>query len=210
MDFGNLGGMASSGLTILVMSIMILFVGALAAGGTWLYMGYRRYTQYKCVIFNPNGYIESYDKAGVFVDRKTKNKRLFLLKNNVGLDPDNIPYKMNGKGDRVVYLVQDGLKNFKYVNIRFNGYSPQITVGEEDVNWAINAYEKQKKLFMNSTLAQLMPLLIIIVPSIIMLIIFIYFFKDFAVLKGIAEALKEAAEALAQAKAGTLVMAGGG
>lgn len=204
----DVSSMVGTGLTVLIMVISLLFVGGLAIGGTWIYLGYRKFTQFQCMIFMPANKSISYDTAGIFVDSKTKNKRFFMRKNNVGLDPDNVPYLFGQSGKKIVFLVQDGLKNFRFVKLNFEGHKAEVSVGEEDVNWAINAYEKQKKLFQNTLLAQLLPLLIIIIPSLVILIIFIYFFKDFAVLRDIAITLKEAAVAVAQAKAGTLVMGG--
>lgn len=201
-------GMMSTGFTVLIMIISILFVGALAAGGTMLYLWYRKYTQFDCVILNPANKSITKDTAGIFVDSKTKNKRFFMRKSNVGLDPDNVPYMFGQGGRRIVFLIQDGLKNFRYLNLKFSDNTPQILVGEEDVNWAINAYEKQKKLFSNTLLAQLLPILIIAIPSMVILIIFVYFFKNFDVLRDVAVQLKEAAVAIAQAKAGTLVVGG--
>jgi hypothetical protein len=124
----------------------------------------------------------------------------------VGLSPDNIPFLTGPKGKRYVYLYQRGLKNFLYLkpNVRAEGVS--IEVGEEDVNWAVNAYERQKKLFTGNVLLQYLPFIALVFVSLIILIIFIYFFKDFEVLAEMAKALKEAAQAFAQAKAGTAII----
>jgi len=183
-----------SGLNILIMLLSVIIGGGLVAGGFWLYFRWKKYKEYKCVIWGKDSsenLNESYDKAGVFVDGKTQNKRLFLKKNNVGLDPDNIPY-INASGNKIVYLLQKGLKNFHYIKIKVSDNAISLNVGEEDVNWAINAYDRQKKLFNQNLFMQYLPFILLAFVSMIILIIFIYFFKDFAVLKDVAIALKEA------------------
>jgi hypothetical protein len=82
----------------------------------------------------------------------------------------------------------------------------KLEVGEEDVNWAVNTYERQKKVFSNNTLMQYLPYISLGVVAIIIMVIFIYFFKDFGVLKEMATELHAAADAIAQAKAGTVVL----
>jgi len=204
----SLGGIASGALNVGILIATILIVGGIAIAITVLILRWKKYSEYKCIIFEKDGFGQlryKSDSAGIFVDRKTRNKRLFLKRNKVGLDPDNVPYMTGAKGQKTIYLYQTGLKNFHYINININE-SFDITVGEEDVNWAINAYERQKKLFSQSLLMQLMPFIALAFTAIIILIIFIYFFKDFAVLKDVAVSLKEAAEAMAQANAGTTIL----
>ena len=46
----------------------------------------------------------------------------------------------------------------------------------------------------------------LILTTLIILITFIYFFKDFDVLRDVAVALKEAAQAISQANSGTTVI----
>lgn len=208
----DLAGISSTALNIFVLVMSILVFGGLIVGGVWFYLQYKRFSQFKCVIFERDGFgqlIETYDKAGVFVDNKTKNKRLFLKKNKVGLDPDTIPYLPSVGGKRIIYLLKTGLKNFHYLNINVTKPGVTLSVGEEDVNWGINAYERGKKMFSQSLLMQLLPFIAIAFTTIIILIIFIYFFKNFDVLADVAEALQKAAEAYAQAETGTVVIEGG-
>ena len=204
----TLTGVASGALNVGILIGVILIVGGGLIGLTLLILKWKKYSEYKCVIFEKDGFGQlkyKVDKAGIFVDSKTKNKRLFLKKHNVGLDPDNVPYLSGAKGSKTIYLYQTGLKNFHYIRMNVSDHF-DITVGEEDVNWAINAYDRQKKLFNQSLLMQLMPFIALAFTSIIILIIFIYFFKDFAVLKDVAIALKEAAQANAQASSGTAII----
>jgi hypothetical protein len=105
-----------------------------------------------------------------------------------------------------VYLYRKGLKNFFFLRPNVQMDKVDVQVGEEDVNWAANSYEKAKKLFSASTLLQYMPFILLALVSIIILVMFIYFFKDFGVLKEMAVALQAAAEAMRQASAGTTII----
>lgn len=196
-------------LNIVVMLLSVLVVGGLVIVITFVWLRWKRYTQFSCVIFEKDGFNnvnESYDKAGIFVDRKTQNKRFFMKKANVGLDPDKVPYITAGKR-KTVYLIRTGLKNFRYLNFRNVANDElEFIVGEEDVNWAINAYERQKRLFNQNAFLQYLPFIALAFVSIIILVIFIYFFKDFAVLKEAGLYMKEAAIALQHAKSGTTVI----
>lgn len=196
----SIGG-ATTNILVIVFALIFLF----AIGG-FLYVVIqrrRRYSEFHCHIWDKQGHL-SYDRAGIFVDKKTNNKRLFLEKANVGLSPDNVPYKQH-RNEKVVYLLQTGLKNFQYITAETQGEF-KITVTEEDVNWAINAYDRQKKLFNQSLLMQYMPFILLAFVSIIILIIFIYFFKEFKTLREFAVVMKETAQTLAQAKSGTVVI----
>jgi hypothetical protein len=81
-----------------------------------------------------------------------------------------------------------------------------LNVGEEDVNWGVNAYERQKKIFGSNALLQYLPFIALGFVSIVILIMFIYFFKQFSVLKDVALAFESAARTLAQANGGTVVL----
>lgn len=186
------GGLLKTIINIIVIMVGLAFVG----GATWLYYRWKRYKEYRCTIWkrDSSGNLnENYDKAGIFVDHKTKNKRFFLQKSNVGLDTDNIPYIVSGN-HKVVYLLQTGLKNFHFIKPVVSDPNITLTVGEEDVNWAVNAYERQKRLFQQSWLDKYLPFMLLAFVSLIILTMFIYFFKDFAVLKDVAIALKEASQ----------------
>lgn len=200
---------SSSGLSIAIILIVVLFVGAAAIGITVLILRWRRYQQFVIEIWQKDGFgqfMVKYDKGGIFVDDKTKNKRLFLNDHNVGLDPDNVPYLTSAAGKKKVLLLQTGLKNFKYIRPVISEHLMHFTVGEEDVNWAINSYERQKKMFAQHWLIQYMPFIMLAFVSIIILILFIHLFKVAPDMKEAAIALKEAAQAMAQARSGTLVL----
>jgi ATP-dependent Zn protease len=207
----DLAGIGTSAFKILVMILTILIVGGLMVGITFLVTWYRKYSQYQCVIFKRDGFgqlTQAQDTAGVFVDSKTKNKRLYLRRNKVGLNADKIPYIPIG-GKKVIYLLQTGLKNFHYIKVNINEDNIMFSVGEEDVNWSINTYERGKKLFSQSLLMQLLPFMLVAFVTIIILVIFIYFFKEFSTLKDFAALMKDTSANLASAKTGTTVIPGG-
>jgi len=198
----SVASVTSTALNIGIMLLGGLLFCGIVGGALWLYLKKKRYSEYKCVVWERDGFgqlNETYDKAGIFVDNKTKNKRFFLKKANVGLNADNVPYIPSKR--KIVYLLRTGLKNFQFIKPNISNPSINLDVGEEDVNWAINAYDRQKKLFNQNILMQYLPFIALAFTSIIILIIFIYFFKDFSVLKDVALALKEAS----QAQQGTVI-----
>ena len=123
----------SGGLWIAVLLIAALFVGGLAVLVTWLYLKWKRYQQFEIEIWQRDGLGQlnvKYDKGGIYVDSKTKNKRLFIKKHGVGLDPDNVPYMPSGKNKKKVLLLQTGLKNFRYIKPIITGGMMSFVVGE--------------------------------------------------------------------------------
>lgn len=201
--------MVASAINAGILIVTILLIGGTSASGVYLYTWYKKYLEYTCIIWERDGsgnLSESVDKAGVFVDKKTNNKRLFLLRNKVGLDPDTIPFIIGKKGKRTVYLYKTGLKNFHYIKIKLDHPKLTLQVGEEDLNWAVNDYERVKNRFNQSKFMQLLPFIAIAFTVIVILIIFIYFFKQFPVLKEVAVAFKEASMHLAEASSGTKVI----
>lgn len=189
---------------------IVLVILALLIAATIYLIRKKKYGQYKVVMWGTDGFgnpTEQLDRGGVFVDPKTGNKRFFLEKTKANLDPDRIPFVLSGK-TRIVYLIRNGLKNFRYVNLKLDQDAFSIRVGEEDVNWAVNDYERMKNRFTLSKLQQYMPFIMMAFAFIVIAVIFIYFFKELSVLKEFASSLEEVAKQLAQARAGTVVMGG--
>lgn len=209
-DMGQtLANVSSGTLNFTIIVIFVVVVCSIIGVAAWAYFRAKRYKEYTCIIWSRNGFgqlQQHIDNAGVFMDRKTNNIRLFLKNANVGLCPDDIPYLPGSKGQKYVYLYRKGLKNFFFLRPNVQMDKVDVQVGEEDVNWAANSYEKAKKLFSASTLLQYMPFILLALVSIIILVMFIYFFKDFGVLKEMAVALQAAAEAMRQASAGTTII----
>ena len=188
------------GIIILTAVIVVVLLGVLNA---------RKYKQFKIMIWEKDGFghtMQRFDEGGVFTDGKTGNKRLFLKHAKVGLDPDNIPYLPTIQGEKWVYLLRTGLKNFKYISPQLDDNFINFIVGEEDVNWAVNIYEAQKKRFQSNWLQQYLPFIIIGFTSIIVLIMFIWLVNKLAMIKDIADAMREVATLLVQARSGTTII----
>jgi len=151
------------------------------------------------------------DRGGIFLDKKT-NYRLFLLrKNKFGLDPDEIPYILTSKGSKIVYLLQTGLKNYQFMKPQISE-NPGIVFGvqDEDVAWALNAYERNKKAFQNTFLTQVMPIIGMAFVFLLIVVSMYYIFKNFDVLKDVALAFNQAAVEFNKAQLGTAVVQGSG
>lgn len=210
----TLAGVSGIALSIVILILSVLFIGGVVIGFIFLYKNWKRFNEFSCIIWEENGFgqlTETRDKAGIFVDSKTNNKRFFIKKANVGLDPDKVPYVPTIGGGyfsapKTVYLYRTGLKNFHFIKPNIQSPKITLTVGEEDVNWAINAYDRQKKLFSTSKLMQFLPYIAIAFVSIIILVMFIYFFKEFGTLKEMAVEFKEVAKILKQIKLGTNII----
>jgi len=193
---------------VIIIMLSVVIIGVIAFVGYLKYKDYKRYTDV-CIILEKAGdnVVMDKDLGGVFIDNKTNNKRFFLKKHQVGLDPDNIPWVPGSKGQRYVYLLRVGLKNFRYLNMRIPADGKFIiTVGEEDVNWALNAYEKYKKIFGSTLLQQLLPYIGIALMGVFILAMFVLLFNKIGILTEVAKAFEEAAKAFAQAKSGTTVI----
>lgn len=202
-DLGAISAVGSGALNLFVIIFVILFIGGLMATAIVFYLKQKRFKEFKCIIIDKYKRV-SFDQAGIFVDKKTNNKRFYMKKAFVGLDPNNVPYFVEA-GQKYVIMFKTGLKNFHFINININP-NFELIVEEEDVNWAINAYERQKKLFQNSMLLQYLPFILLAFVSLIILILFIYLFKQVEHIKEFMEVAREIAVQLAQARTGTTVI----
>jgi ATP-dependent Zn protease len=204
---GTISNLGSGALNIGLMLIVTLVAVGIIIGLLIMYKQIKKYKEFKVEIFSEDTFGQTkkeYDSAGIFVDKTTRNKRLFLKRNNVGLNADDVPYVSDSKGKKTVYLQKNGLKNFKFIEIKLTANKNiKAEVGEEDVNWAVNAYERAKKAFTQTILMQYLPFIVLAFVSIVILIMFLYFFQQFSVLKELGVALKEASQSLGS---GTVVL----
>lgn len=187
--------------TIIVGTVVILLVRQIII--------WKRYDTITYIIEHASGdtLMISKDMGGVYVEKKTNNKRFYLKDNDVGLDPDNIPFIINRKGQKAVFLLKTGLKNFRYLDLGYlKDQKFTIEVGEEDVNWALNAFERHKKIFGTSLLEKLLPYIGIALMGVFILGMIAIVLQKLDVLTEVAEAFRKAAEALAQAKSGTTIV----
>lgn len=206
--------MALNTIASIVINSAVIFGGLLIFGliiilFIRIYLNFKRY-DYVCIIYDRvtgTKPIQTKDLGGIYVDNRTKNKRFYLKKNNVGLNPDNIPYIMGEKGQKYVYLLKTGLKNFRFLDINIQQNARfTISVGEEDVNWALNAYERNKKMFGTTLLQQILPYIGIALMGVFILGMLVVVLNKLSVLQDVAIAFKELAEVYAQTQGGTAIL----
>lgn len=182
---------------------LIVIVGLFVVGvmGVLVYLWYRnrKWKQFEARIWQQDAFgqiVEKTDDAGIFVDRITKAKRFFMRRSKSSLSADEVPIVMLG-AKKVVYIRQNGMKNFEYVKpSALNDQPPLKIVSEQDVNWAVLDYERQKNTFEKNKWLQYLPMIAIIVVAVIIMIIFIYFFKQLDILREFGHSLVEAARIL--------------
>ena len=198
-------------MTIGVWLLVIVIVLGIGAAAIYFIKKWYLYTEYNCIIFYRDGFGQmSYkrDSAGIFIDKKTNNKRFFLKKSNVGLDPNNIPILPGKK--KTVLLAQYGLKNFSYIRLDMDLDKIKFTVGEEDVNWAVNAIEREdKKWRVKDTLLQYMPYISLAIVMIIILVMFIYLFKGIPAMLTEIKMIVIEGQKLSAMNQGTTILPGG-
>lgn len=147
------------------------------------------------------------DKGGIFLDKTTNNRLLLLKKHKFGLDPDEIPYIMNSRGKKITYLVKTGLKNYQFLKPNIVGEEKiNFNVQDEDVAWAINAYQKYKLPNKNDLLKQILPIIGIAVFGVIVLGGIYMILQEFSVLSSVANALESATSNMKNINTGTTVI----
>lgn len=134
------------------------------------------------------------DSGGIFFDRSSGMRLFFLKKHKVGLKPDEIPYcqtEWNGffKKRKKVYLYQLGFKSFAYMKPSISNPSLMLTVGDEDVAWAELAIERGNRLFLNTLLQQMLPYIGLMILSLVLIVMTVYFFKNLGSLETLVDKL---------------------
>lgn len=203
MDINNLVGIAIFIFFAMIATTIITFT-------VMFILRRRRYSEFVCIIWKRDGFgqlVQETDRAGVFVDKNTNNKRLYMQKAKVGLSPDNIPYIPCGKS-KFIFLLNTGLKNFRYIKPKISSdYGISLMVGEEDVNWAVNDYMKVKKAFAKKDwVKEFMPYMIFGLLILAFLVMVIFILKKFDILAQVSQELSKAAQYVSQAKSGTTVI----
>lgn len=195
---------------------VFLFAVVIAVIAVVLFIIYKKAQEKRLYEYEVNIYYQEnqthtpilkHDRGGIYTKKGTGLKRFYLFNNRVGLNPDNVPFIFGNKGQKVVTLWQTGLKNFRYVNpyISSNpGFN--MHVGEEDVNWAIATYTEWKnKLEFNTWLQRHGHILLWAITIVGSLFVFWFLSSKFDVMQGVATNINQAAQALRDANAGTIV-----
>jgi hypothetical protein len=206
----NFQSVSTGALNISLWIIGILFFIGVMIGIYFLLIYFKKYSQFKVVIWDNDGFgkvREKYDSAGIFVDKKTNTKRLWLRKAKIGLDCEYIPdipcekSTIFGFGKSIVntvYLIKIGEKNYRFVQPEFKAQNFGIKVSDEDVNWAINDYEKAKAIYNKEGLMKYLPAIVFVVVIVVIMIILISFFKEMGTMKDVASSFKTTAEIMAK------------
>lgn len=176
--------------TVLWGLVIILIIGAIGLF-LWYWYKKRKYKEYRIVIWEKDSTgnaHEYYDRGGIFIDKTTSHKLLFLEKMKKGLNPNNVPYVTSkdkkGRLVKTVYLRRTGVSNYVFCHIKINDDGTLFTVGEEDVNWAAQDIEKIRRTFnKESWLTKYAPYIIFIVTIMIVMIILLALFNKMGVIE---------------------------
>ena len=193
------GGGLLKGIMIFLVVILVM-----AIIGAWLFLYFknRKYKEFRIVILEKDstGNVrEYYDKGGVFLNKVTQLKLLFLKSIKKGLNPNNIPYvtavDRKGRLIKTVYILRTGVSNYRYVRVTIENDILKFTVGEEDVNWAAQDYEQITKTFNKEGFwAKYGGYVLFIVTIVIIMVIIISLFNKFEILKDVATSLDSVAD----------------
>lgn len=186
--------------TVLIIIVSVLVLGAL---GFWIWKirQNKKYGQFKVVIWEKDSTGNSheyYDRAGIFLDKKTGFKLFFLQKLKKGLNPNNVPYVTSkdkkGRLVKTVYLRRIGVSNFVYCHVKIND-GVTFTVGEEDANWLEQEMEKIRRTFGKEPLwTKLASYIMFIITVLVVMIVLISLFNKFTVLEKVAASMERVTE----------------
>jgi hypothetical protein len=206
----GLGGMMPNiSTTGILNGLMWFLIGALILGTlgfiTWYIVKKKKYNEFLVEILDKdsNGNVyKTYDRAGVFLDKKTGYRLLFLEKAKIGLNPNKIPYishkTKKGKLVKTVYLRRIGVNNYVFIDLKL-GETIKFTIGEEDLNNAAQEMNKIRRTYdKKSWLDKLLAPMIFIVTIMIVMIIIISLFNKFGILETVSTNMLEVTEAQAE------------
>lgn len=193
--------------TILYGLIVILAVGMLAFL-TWHLLHKNKYSEFYCRILeeDSSGNVhESYDRAGIFLDKSTGFRLFFLEKAKKGLNPNKVPY-ISAKVKKglifkkmvlikIVTLRKIGVSNYVFVHPKLSAEGIQFTQGEEDMNWGAQELEKIRRTFGKESLwSKLAPYIMFIITIVVVMIILISLFNKFTLLKEVSDNMLKISE----------------
>lgn len=186
--------------TVLVLAAVLLAIGIIGYI-VWYQMREKKYKQYVVRVLDKDSNGKAYewpDKAGVFLDKSTGYRLLFLRKAKVGMNPNKIPYisRLDNKGRiiKIVTVRRIGVNNYVFVDINI-GEATKFTVGEEDLN---NAHQEMTKIRRSynkdNWLSKLAPYIMFIITILIVMIILISLFNKMGVIDDASKNLLAVAE----------------
>jgi hypothetical protein len=186
---------------LMIFCIGLIILGILGYIAVWFFRK-RKYKEYRIVIWEKDSTgntHEFYDRGGVFVDKKTGFKLLFLERLKKGLNPNNVPFVSSkdkkGRLVKTVYLRKIGVSNYVFCHVKISDTGVAFTVGEEDVNWAAQDIERVRRSFLKEGfLSKFAPYIMFIVTILIVMIILISLFNKMGVVQEASENLLKVAE----------------
>lgn len=175
---GTVQSLAWQGLNIVGLFVIIIISAGIATGVFFLIRRWRRYYIPVTIFdYTTTPRTIAFDRGGIFKDHITKNTLFWLKIRKIGLSPDNIPYIPTEKG-RSVFVVRYGLKNFSYWTPPDNkDLDFKRSIGQEDVQNALNQYKRGRQLLNNSLLNQILVIAPIAFLTFSLLVILIIIFK---------------------------------
>lgn len=167
---------------------LVLLTGVIAF--LVLYFMNKRYSQYEIEIYEKDSMgniFRKYDKAGIFLDKRTKFRLLFLKGAKVGMNPNNIPHvnSIDGKGKvhKIVQLLKTGVRNYRFIKLKIENDNLINTVGEEDLNAAEQDWAKILETYSKpSWLEKFGGFAMFGLAMIIIFILVLYIFTKFSIL----------------------------
>lgn len=225
------GALKFGGMTSQISSTIKLF---LILGGAVLVFALLRkriaswaqYKEYQIMILKKDAFgntMKYYDRGGIFFDPISKNKLLYLLKNKVGLDPDNMPVIYSMKAGLIgsslvkeVWLRQDGIKNFRFIKPElypldlYPDGRVDLVVGEPDLNWAFNELDRKVQLYKKESIwSKLSQFALPALGAGVFLVVMILLVQKFEVVQNAAASLNSAGAAMQRASENITASCGG-
>jgi hypothetical protein len=181
-------GQILNGVLIFCAAIIVI---ALIGWFLYYYFQKRKYNEFRVIIWEKDSTgntHEFYDRGGVFVDKKTGYKLLFLERLKKGLNPNKIPFVSSkdkkGRLIKTVYLRRTGVSNYVFCHVKLNDEGVAFTVGEEDVNWAAQDIQRVRASFLKEGfLTKFAPYIMFIVTILIVMIVLISLFNKMGVIE---------------------------
>lgn len=215
-SLGTVFGVSSflSGVQLIIFGVVLLFfVVALAVVSFFAWRWYEKKSLYNLKIhiyYQEKGTRAprfKEDRGGVFTNKRTNIKRLYLYKARVGLNPDTIPTIFSDGGKKIITLWQTSIKGYRYVTPAvYDNPGLAFHVGEEDVNWALVTFNEWVNRFKVSSFIERYGHMILWAVTIMGTLFLVFFvMQKFDVLSSVATNLNAAAEALRDTSLGTVV-----
>lgn len=176
----NLWPAVNKGMLLLFLLVAIAVIFSVIGLGLYFYKNkIGKYKQFRCIIWQKDNLsgniIEKVDDGGIFIDKKTEVYGLWLRRQpGVVLNADQIPWIQSGK-TKVIYLLQCGIKSFKYVQPSVTTEGLKFNLGEEDINWGIFEYRNSHNLLKKDEFGKQVVAQVFFFVIAILIVIMIYF-----------------------------------